>query len=169
MHCPNVVELRVTSSDITDEVTGWVAKCPRLELVELHDNKLVTAVGYAQLLRASPKIRLFRSAFSLLSSPPSLTDAQSSLYMCRSLGRCDVLPQVLSTLYDPQSTYKRLACILTSENDVTVEEKLIKELLIPQISAGGSAAPLPRVGHRRGKEIQSGPNVTPRRSLSVRD
>ena len=81
MHCPNVVELRVTSSDITDEVTGWVAKCPRLELVELHDNKLVTAVGYAQLLRASPKIRLFRSAFSLLSSPPSLTDAQSSLYV----------------------------------------------------------------------------------------
>ena len=79
MHCPNVVELRVTSSDITDEVTGWVAKCPRLELVELHDNKLVTAVGYAQLLRASPKIRLFHSAFSLLSSPPSLTDAQSSL------------------------------------------------------------------------------------------
>ena len=58
MHCPNVVELRVTSSDITDEVTAWVAKCPRLELVELHDNKLVTAVGYAQLLRASPKIRL---------------------------------------------------------------------------------------------------------------
>ena len=79
MHCPNVVELRVTSSDITDEVTGWVAKCPRLELVELHDNKLVTAVGYAQLLRASPKIRLFR--FSLLSSPPPLTDAQSSLYV----------------------------------------------------------------------------------------
>ena len=80
MHCPNVVELRVTSSDITDEVTGWVAKCPRLELVELHDNKLVTAVGYAQLLRASPKIRLFRSALSLLSFP--LFDRCSILPLC---------------------------------------------------------------------------------------
>ena len=103
MHCPNVIELRVTSSDITDEVTAWVAKCPRLELVELHDNKLVTSVGYAQLLRASPKIRLFPSSSPLCST----TDPQISIVLCRSLGRCDVLPQVLSTLYDPQSTYKR--------------------------------------------------------------
>ena len=109
MHCPNVVELRVTSSDITDEVTAWVAKCPRLELVELHDNKLVTAVGYAQLLRASPKIRLFLS-FPLLSRLFSFFEISSDLnhpLHCRNLGRCDVLPQVLSTLYDPQSTYKR--------------------------------------------------------------
>ena len=106
MHCPNVVDLRVTASDITDEVTAWVAKCPRLELVELHDNKLVTAVGYAQLLRANPKIRSVQSAVRLSPSQAhSLTPVPIILF--RSLGRCDVLPQVLSTLYDPQSTYKR--------------------------------------------------------------
>ena len=76
MHCPNVIELRVTSSDITDEVTAWVAKCPRLELVELHDNKLVTSVGYAQLLRASPKIRLFPFPFEF---SPLFDDRSSDL------------------------------------------------------------------------------------------
>jgi hypothetical protein len=55
MHCPNMSELHVNYSDITDEVTAWVSKCPKLELVELYDNRQVSPVGYAQLIRANPR------------------------------------------------------------------------------------------------------------------
>ena len=35
----------------TDTVTWWVSKCQRLETVELFEDRNVTPVGYAQLLR----------------------------------------------------------------------------------------------------------------------
>ena len=74
-------KLHIYNSDITDTVTWWVSKCQTLETVELFDDKEVTPVGYAQLLRSNPQLK--------------------------SLGRCDCFGQVLSMLYDNSSLYRR--------------------------------------------------------------
>lgn len=77
----NLKRLHVFASDITDTVTWWVSKCQNLEVVELFEDKEVTPVGYAQLLRANPNLK--------------------------SLGRCDCFGQVLFMLYDKLSLYRR--------------------------------------------------------------
>ena len=55
--CPQLKKLHIFASDITDTVTWWVSKCQSLEIVELFDDKEVTPVGYAQLLRANPQLK----------------------------------------------------------------------------------------------------------------
>ena len=77
----NLRKLHVFNSDITDTVTWWVSKCQNLETIELFEDRDVTPIGYAQLLRSNPKLR--------------------------SLGRCDCFGKVLSLLYDPCSLYRR--------------------------------------------------------------
>ena len=80
-YCTHLKKLHIFGSDITDTVTWWVSKCQSLETVELFDDKEVTPVGYAQLLRSNPQLK--------------------------SLGKCDCFGQVLSTLYDHESIYRR--------------------------------------------------------------
>lgn len=80
-YCPQLRKLHIYASDITDTVTWWVSKCKLLETVELFDDKDVTPVGYAQLLRANPQLK--------------------------SLGKCDCFGKVLYTLYDNSSMYRR--------------------------------------------------------------
>ncbi len=80
-HCSGLKRLHVFASDITDTVTWWVAKCQNLEVVELFDDRDVTPVGYAQLLKANPNLK--------------------------SLGRCDCFGQVLYLMYDSNSLYRR--------------------------------------------------------------
>lgn len=80
--------LQVFASDITDQVTSWVSKCRRLEFVELLENRNVTPVAFAQLLRANVDLK--------------------------SLGRCDCFAQVLSLLYDRKSKYRRSLALVLS-------------------------------------------------------
>ena len=77
----NLRKLHIFNSDITDTVTWWVSKCQNLETIELFEDREVTPIGYAQLLRSNPNLR--------------------------SLGRCDCFGKVLSLLYDPCSLYRR--------------------------------------------------------------
>lgn len=79
--CPQLVKLHIFASDITDTVTWWVSKCQNLEVVELFEDRDVTPVGYAQLLRANSNLK--------------------------SLGKCDCFGQVLFMLYDNLSLYRR--------------------------------------------------------------
>ena len=80
-HGSQLRKLHIFGSDITDTVTWWVSKCQNLETVELFDDKDVTPVGYAQLLRSNPQLK--------------------------SLGKCDCFGQVLFMLYDNSSLYRR--------------------------------------------------------------
>ena len=80
-HGNQLKKLHIYGSDITDTVTWWVSKCQNLETVELFDDKEVTPVGYAQLLRSNPQLK--------------------------SLGKCDCFGQVLFMLYDNSSLYRR--------------------------------------------------------------
>ena len=79
--CQQLTKLHIYASDITDTVTWWVSKCPNLQTVELFDDKEVTPVGYAQLLRANLNLK--------------------------SLGKCDCFGKVLYMLYDNSSPYRR--------------------------------------------------------------
>ena len=54
--CLRLETLRVNSSDITDTVTKWVQNLRSLKMAELLEDKGVTPIGYAQLLRANPKL-----------------------------------------------------------------------------------------------------------------
>ena len=72
---------QIYSSSITDSVISWISNCKQLKLVELYDNKTVSPVGYAHLIRQNPELR--------------------------SVGRCDNFGQVLSALYDEESIYRR--------------------------------------------------------------
>ena len=56
-HGSQLRKLHIFGSDITDTVTWWVSKCQNLETVELFDDKDVTPVGYAQLLRSNPQLK----------------------------------------------------------------------------------------------------------------
>ena len=79
--CPQIETLRVFDSDITDTVTSWVQNCKKLQMAELLEDRGVTPVGYAQLLRANPHLK--------------------------SLGKCQCFGRVLSTLYSSTSAYRR--------------------------------------------------------------
>ncbi|TRY67081.1 hypothetical protein TCAL_03741 [Tigriopus californicus] len=105
--CPNLKELKVQSSSITDLVTFWVSKCSQLECIELFDNFAVTPIGFAQLLRALANLR--------------------------SLGRCDVIGEAFTLLYADKSIFRRSigsACPeLLSLEEIDCEAKISPEAL----------------------------------------
>ena len=72
---------QINSSSITDGIISWVSNCKQLHLVELYENKDVSPVGFAHLLRSNPRLK--------------------------SLGKCNCIGQVLSTLFDEESIYRR--------------------------------------------------------------
>ena len=72
---------QINSSSITDGIISWISNCKHLRLVELYENKDVSPVGFAHLLRSNPRLK--------------------------SLGKCNCIGQVLSTLFDEESIYRR--------------------------------------------------------------
>ncbi len=71
----------MSNSEITDNALVWISRCRQLEVVDLFDNRGVSPAGYAQLLRSNPRLR--------------------------SLGRCDIMGQVVEALYHRNSNYRR--------------------------------------------------------------
>ncbi|CAB4058778.1 unnamed protein product [Lepeophtheirus salmonis] len=80
-YCPNLILLKVHSSDIGDRVLSWLSKCRKLQYVELYENQNVSPVGYAQMLRSNPQLK--------------------------SLGRCECFGSVLTTIFDDNSIYRK--------------------------------------------------------------
>lgn len=105
--CPNLKELKVQSSSITDLATFWVSKCSQLECIELFDNFAVTPIGFAQLLRALANLR--------------------------SLGRCDVIGEAFTLLYAEKSIFRRSIGVpcpeLLSLEEIDCEAKISSEAL----------------------------------------
>ena len=54
--CLKLETLRINSSDITDSVTKWVQNLRKLKMAELLEDRGVTPIGYAQLLRANTQL-----------------------------------------------------------------------------------------------------------------